>query len=79
MEPSANSSSQCLRTEKTIAIGLPPPRVSNFSISNPSPEFFGNVVQIAVDKSKGIKSSHLVMLWHEVVLKLYEFLHLKKL
>jgi len=37
------------------------------------------VVKIAVDKCRSLRRSHLVMLWHEVALRIYSYLDLKKL
>ena len=37
------------------------------------------MVQLAVDRCRDIRRSHLVMLWHRVVLRLYGYLDLQRL
>ena len=48
-------------------------------LTHPSIEFFKNVVQLAVDKCRSLRPSHLAMLWHEVALRAYGYLDLRKL
>ena len=49
------------------------------SYSNIPPEYFHNVVKISIDKAMSIKKSHLIMMWCQVVLKLYGYLDMQKL